>query len=150
MKSANHEQEFKTKILSFVKNCNKLFKGPSVATSNELSTQATRLLCSDPESSLAQSFQEMILKNNRTNKTITSSQLPVLKIAFKERPKKLSVFLDSNLFFDSFYFRNSFEFTYLSILYTFYIKFQYVLIIQIHFGHLHVKRYKLAPTHLYR
>ena len=68
MKSAYHEQEFRTKILKFVKNCNKLCKGPSVAISNELSNRATRLLCSDPESSSAQSFQESILKNKRTNK----------------------------------------------------------------------------------
>ena len=35
-----------------------LYKGPSITTSNEYSEYTTKLLCSDPNSSAAKSFQE--------------------------------------------------------------------------------------------
>ena len=50
------------KFSTLTKKQNKPCKGPSMATSNELSARAAQFLCRDPESPSAQSFQELISK----------------------------------------------------------------------------------------
>ena len=84
---------------------NKPFKGPSLTTSNEYSQYITRLLCSDPDSSFARSFQERNLTSRRQKHSRSTTNF--IQVSFKENPRKLPVLFDSNFDTDNSFRRNS-------------------------------------------
>ena len=70
---------------------NKPLKGPSLTTSNDYSQYLTRLLCSDPESSLARSFQERNLASG-LDEIITGVLLTISEFCLKKTLKNCLYF----------------------------------------------------------